>query len=261
MIPRSTRYLLLAAAVTVFCTFAWAQNENPFHWSGKLAPDNIVEIKNLNGRIEAEPASGDQVEVTAEKSGERAAEVKIVAVPSSDGITICAIYPGGDPSQCTAGRSWHTNNTHGDRAKVDFRVKLPQNLRFSGTNVNGDVTAENLGRFVRAVSVNGSVRVSTKSWAEASSVNGSIDVEMGAANWDGTLKISTVNGSIHLRMPSNLSADVKFSTVNGRLNSDLPLVVQGSLGHNRIEGRIGNGGRLLELETVNGSVELRQGSI
>ena len=57
---------------------AGAQTENPFHWSGKVAPENVVEIKNLNGRIEAEPASGDQVEVTADKSGSNADQVRIV---------------------------------------------------------------------------------------------------------------------------------------------------------------------------------------
>src|SRR5215467_7182849 len=240
---------------------AGAQTENPFHWSGKVAPENVVEIKNLNGRIEPEPASGDQIEVTADKSGSNEDQVRIVVVPHSEGVTICAIYPGGDDGQCTPGNSWHTSGTHGDRAKVDFRVRVPQNVRFSAMDVNGDVVAQDMGRQVRASSVNGSVRVTTKSWAEVSSVNGSVDADMGAADWTGTLKISTVNGSIHLRMPSNLSTEVRFSTVNGKLNSDLPLTMRGSMSSRHVEGQIGGGGRKLELETVNGSVDLRSGTM
>ena len=118
-----------------------------------------------------------------------------------------------------------------------------------------------MGRFVRASTVNGSVRVSTKAWAELSSVNGSIDASMGRADWTGTLKISTVNGSVKLEMPGDMNADVRFRSVNGRLNTDFPLSVSGSLGGRKVEGRIGNGGRELVVETVNGNVELKRESI
>src|ERR1700756_2960457 len=93
------------ATFVLISTASWAQSDRDFHWSGKLAPDNVVEIKGVNGSIEAEAGSGDDVEVTAEKSGPDADDVKIVAVPHSDGITICAIYPhsGGE---WTPGKSW-----------------------------------------------------------------------------------------------------------------------------------------------------------
>jgi len=236
-----------------------------FHWSGKLAAEQVVEIKNINGKIAASPASGDQVEVTAEKSGPDADRVKVEVVPSADGVTICAIYPSGffgsSSRSCEPGEHWHANNVHGDRTKVDFTVHLPENLRFSAQNINGSVKAEGLGRFVRASSVNGSVHVSTKSWAQLSSVNGSIEGRMGRADWSGTLKISTVNGSIELELPSSLSADVKFRSVNGRLNSDFPLTVSGTFGGRKMDGRVGNGGRELVVETVNGSVSLRHDTI
>jgi len=246
--------LLLAASA------AWAQSDRDFHWSGRLAPDNVVEIKGINGQIEAEAGSGGEVEVTAEKSGPDADDVKIVAVPHGDGITICALYPHSS-SECKPGRSWHTENVRGDRTRVHFRVRMPANLRFSGYNINGDVTAENIGRVVIATTVNGSVRVSTKAWAEVSSVNGSIEAAMGSADWNGELRIKDVNGSIHLTLPGNLNSDVRFSSVNGRLNSDFPLTVQGSMGGRHMEGRIGSGGRELVVETVNGSVELKKESI
>src|SRR5262245_43286290 len=64
-----------------------------FTGSGKLADNNIVEIKNVNGWIEADSTGGDQVEVSADKSGPDADQVKIQVVPHSEGVTICAIYP------------------------------------------------------------------------------------------------------------------------------------------------------------------------
>ena len=249
-----TGILLLAS------TSAWAQSDRDFHWSGKLAPDNVVEIKGVNGQIDAVAASGDQVEVDADKSGPDADSVKIVAVPHSDGITICAIYPRSG-AECTPGKSWHVDNQHGNHTRVHFHVRMPANLRFSGYNINGDVNAENMGRVVHATTVNGSVQVSTKAWAEVSSVNGSIEAEMGSASWDGTLRINDVNGSIHLTLPGNFNSDVKFSSVNGRLHTDFPMTVEGGMGGRHVEGRIGNGGRELVVETVNGSVELRKGSM
>jgi len=141
---------------------------------------------------------------------------------------------------------------------VRFTVRVPENVRFYAENVNGSVTAENMGRFVKASSVNGSVHVSTKSWAEISSVNGSLEARMGRSDWTGTLKAESVNGSINLELPSDTNADVNFKSVNGRLESDFPLTVQGSLGGHIVRGQIGNGGRELKVETVNGNVELRR---
>ncbi len=250
----------LTATFVLMSTASRAQSDRDFHWSGKLAPDNVVEIKGVSGSIEAEAGSGDDVEVSAEKSGPDADDVKIVAVPSSDGITICAIYPHSN-AECTPGKSWHVNNIHGDHTRVHFHVRMPANLRFSGYNINGDVIAENIGRVVHADTVNGSVRVSTKAWAEVSSVNGSIEASMGSADWSGKVRIESVNGSIHLTLPDSFNSDVKFSSVNGKLHTDFPMTVEGSMGGRRVEGRIGSGGRELVVETVNGSVELRKGTI
>jgi hypothetical protein len=103
MIGRRTigknRYFLgsLLTVILSLATFALAQDQGrEFHWTGKLTPDQIVEIKNLNGKIEARgDNSSDEVEVTAEKSGPDADLVKIEVVPHAEGVTICAIYSGG----------------------------------------------------------------------------------------------------------------------------------------------------------------------
>ena len=66
----------------------------------------------------------------------------------------------------------------------------------------------------------------------------------------------TVNGGIDVAMPEGLSADVKASTVNGDIRTEFPLTVTGTISKRRVEGTIGSGGRLLEMETVNGGIEL-----
>ncbi|HET9387459.1 MAG TPA: DUF4097 family beta strand repeat-containing protein, partial [Gemmatimonadales bacterium] len=106
--------------------------------------------------------------------------------------------------------------------------------------------------------VNGSVRVTTTGLAEASTVNGSVYVEMGRADWADELEFTTVNGKITLIMPSQLSTEVHASTVNGEIESDYPVLVTGKFGPRRMNGKIGNGGRSLSLSTVNGGIRLRK---
>jgi DUF4097 and DUF4098 domain-containing protein YvlB len=231
---------------------------NEFHWSGKLAPDQVVMIKDINGDIDATGNSdSDQVEVTAVKSGRGAEDVKIHVVKLNDGVEICAVYPGyfNSGNDCDSGT--HLGNNH-NNARVDFTVHMPRNLRFTGKNVNGAVNAESMGRYVEATSVNGGIQISTQSWASASSVNGSIFASLGRTDWSGNLEFKTVNGSIKVELPANANTDVDFTSVNGTLDSDFPLTVRGNIGRHSVHGTIGSGGRSLEIKSVNGGGELRK---
>ena len=154
-------------------------------------------IKNVNGNIQADLAPGEEAEVTAEKSGNHADEVRVQMVPLSDGVMFCAVYRSWFNERC---EKTHFSGNSDASPKVRYTVHLPENLRFVAENVNGEVVAEHLGRFVKASSVNGSVRVSTKSWAEISSVNGSLEAKMGRADWPGRLKLDSVNGTVRSRL-------------------------------------------------------------
>jgi hypothetical protein len=242
--------------LALFANIAWGQDQGRvFHWSGKLAADQLVQVKGVNGNIDAEAGSSDQIEVTAEKSGPDADRVKIQVVSSGDGVVICSVYPGTSES-CSPG--WHARHVRGDDTKVHFIIRMPRNLRFSGQNVNGDVNARGMGRVVRGETVNGSVEISTSAWADAETVNGSIRAKMGNADWTGSLSFKSVNGSIEIELPDDLSADVRFKSLNGRISSDFPITISGSFVGQSAKGKIGNGGRELSIETVNGSVELKK---
>lgn len=236
-----------------------------FHWTGTLSPGNRIEIKGVNGAIRAMAASGNEAVVDARKTARRSDpdEVRIVAVPFDGGVTICAVYPTGRRARaensCEPGDRWHSNTDDND-VVVDFRVHVPAGVVFDGETVNGDVEAQGLKADARVRTVNGSVDVSTTGIAQATTVNGSIRAAMGRADWSDGMRFSTVNGSITLTLPPDLSADVQAQTVNGELESDFPLTVTGRFGPRRFHGTIGNGGRALDLKTVNGSIILRKGN-
>jgi len=262
---RLLRGFRIAAAVLAVAGLAAAQdqgtdNGREFHWTGKLAPDQVLVIKDINGNIDANGASrSDQIEVSATKSGSGAEDVKIHVVKLNDGMMICAVYPGFFNSE-NCDSSSHFGNSH-NNARVDFTIHMPRNVRFTGKNVNGEVNAESMGRYVEATSVNGSIHISTSSWASANTVNGSIDASLGRADWSGDLEFKSVNGSIKLQLPANANAEVDFKSVNGHLDSDFPLTVQGSIGRHSVHGTIGSGGRTLDIKTVNGSGELRKATV
>lgn len=252
---------ILALAAGLVAPSARAEE---FRWSGAVSAGKVVEIKGVNGGIEAGPASGSEVEVTARKSGLRSdpAGVEIKVVEHGDGVTICAVYPTppdeGRPNECRPGSGGRMSTRNND-VKVEFTVRVPEGVRFVGRTVNGSVEAEGLAADAEVYSVNGGVRVTSSGLARAQTVNGSITAAMGRADWSGPLEIRTVNGTITVELPASTSARVEASTVNGGIETDFPLTVTGRFGPRHVSGTIGSGGRDLALETVNGAIHIRRG--
>lgn len=263
------RAISLAVLVAVSLTGMWmeagaAGQAEDFRWRGAVASGRTVEIRGINGRVEAAPAAGSEVEVVAVKHGRRSdpSGVRVEVVEHAGGVTICAVYPsrdGSQPNVCAPGGSGGRMNVENNDVVVDFTVRVPAGVRFHGKTVNGDVEARGLGADVEAGTVNGNIHVETRGLASAKTVNGSITAALGRADWSGELEFNTVNGGIELSLPAGLSAEVEAATLNGDIQSDFPLTVQGRFSRRRMTGSIGGGGRELRLKTVNGSIHLRRG--
>jgi DUF4097 and DUF4098 domain-containing protein YvlB len=236
--------------------------DRDWEWTGRVDRGDAIEIKGINGDIQAELTSGNEVEVRVRLHGRRddPDEIEMVVLEHDGGVTICAVYPSEDrhePNECRRGGHGKMNVKNND-VEVDFTVLVPAGVNFIGRNVNGDVDALGLEGEVKAHTVNGGVDISTTGLAEATSVNGSITVSMDRADWDGTLDFTTVNGSVTLEMPVDLHCDVSISTVNGTISSDYPLTVSGRFSPRHLNATIGDGGRDLVIKTVNGSVQIRR---
>lgn len=252
------------AAVSLVCLAALSPAEAPaqdFEWSGQLDRGAEVEVRGINGRIEALATSGNRVTVTAEMREGRKGDVEDVSVEvveHGNGVTICAMYPtrpGRQENRCAPGDS-HLNN-HDNDTRADFRIEVPAGVNLIAGTVNGDVDVRRVAGDVRASTVNGDVNVESGGNAQGSTVNGSIHATMGA-DLRSDLEFNTVNGSVTVALPAEANADVEASTVNGSMASDFPLTVQGRFSNRRMRGTIGDGGHRLRLETVNGGIEIRR---
>jgi hypothetical protein len=256
--------LALTALLTLASATAALQGQrDEFQWRGRVAAGKTLEIVGINGSIDARGGSGTEVTVTAVKGAKRSdpEDVTIEVVEHADGVTICAVYPSrrGRKNDCRAGGKGRNDSNNND-TWVNWTIRVPEGVRFTGRTVNGDVTARGLTAPGEARSVNGSITLETTSWGEASTVNGSIDARLGRASWNGELEFSTVNGGITIDLPDSPDVEVDASTVNGSMNTDFPLTIRGRWGPRRMSGTIGQGGRSLSLNSVNGNMSLRRQS-
>lgn len=254
--------LFLLAAVAVSTSDAAAQ-AGDFHWSGRLAAGQTIEIRGVQGTIVADLASGDAVEVSARKDGRRDDPdlVDIEVVTHAEGVTICAVYPSlpgrGSENRCGPDGTYSMNTDNND-VRVDFTVRVPAGVRLAARSVSGSVEARGLRSDVDARTVSGGVTVSTTETAQARTVSGSVTAILGSTAGTEPLAFKTVSGNVTVELPAGAAANVRMRTVSGGFESDFPLTTQGRMSRRQIEGTIGGGGRSIVLETVSGSVRLRR---
>jgi hypothetical protein len=253
------RHAALAGIVGLACAAPTAA-QGDFEWRGQMAPGQGIEIKGINGNVRAMAAGGNEVQVTATRTARRSnpADVRFEVVPHAGGVTICAVYPaapGQPPNECKPGSGGRSSSRDNDTS-VNFTVRVPAGVGFIGRTVNGAVDGEALQGNAEAHSVNGSIRLVTTGLANATTVNGSINVTVGRADWPDGADFKTVNGEITLRLPQVVNAELRATTVSGSIKTELPITVSGQVEGRRLQGTLGSGGRQLALSTVNGSITL-----
>ena len=96
---------------------------------------------------------------------------------------------------------------------------------------------------------------------EGSSTNGSLAITIPAGAWTGKdMRVETTNGSVHLQLPSDLTARIDASTANGSIHSDFPMNAVSFDSRKHLTFDIGSGGPTIQASTVNGSIHIGRGA-
>jgi DUF4097 and DUF4098 domain-containing protein YvlB len=125
---------------------------------------------------------------------------------------------------------------------------------------DGSVDLRNIAGTLDAHTSDGNINVSGKlDSLNIHTSDGSLTLELASGTslkGDSTLRSS--DGSITVRLPKDLSANLDISTSDGKIDSSLPLTLDGFHGGsgNSIKGKLNAGGALFTIHSSDGSVHL-----
>ncbi len=174
-------------------------------------------------------------------------------------------------------RQPHTHFSIGiDNRHIELVIRMPRNAKVNVHTGDGHVSAKGLrgeldfttgdGRLelddvdgsLRAHTSDGSVRVSGRfDVLELRTSDGRVEAEARPGSqlrepWD----VRSSDGSVTLRIPADLAADIELHTSDGSITTNIPITVEGSFGRHDVRGKINGGGNRLTVHTRDGSVTL-----
>jgi DUF4097 and DUF4098 domain-containing protein YvlB len=192
----------------------------------------------------------------------------------------------------------HSHNWWGfhGRTSIHVELRVPREIDTDISTGDGNVTAQNLAGNLRfrtgdgnidASGLHGSITVKTGDGNVTSQgLDGTLDAETGDGNLnirgrfdslrlrtgDGNVNteaghgsklgngwtISSGDGSIVLRVPGDLAADLDVRTGDGSITLDLPVQVSGSLSRSSIRGKMNGGGGELRVQSGDGSIHIEK---
>lgn len=250
-------WLPLVVATLTGCDIVTAdfksQETSEWRRSYDLQAGGRVDIANVNGKIDVEPASGNKVEVIAVKvakagSPEAARQalerIEIVESASPAEVKVETRLP----------RSREFFNMGG--LEVRYTVKVPASADGRFRTVNGGVEILGLKGPVRAETTNGGIVARDIGGPiEASTTNGGVEVDLTQVSEPG-VRLECTNGGIKLRLPADAKATISASITNGGIDA-------GSLGlettestRRRLEGRLNGGGPPIRISCTNGGAQI-----
>jgi hypothetical protein len=176
------------------------------------------------------------------------------------------------PWRCgDGGVSYRRRDDYGFDADFDFELRIPSKADFFLKTVNkGSITVENMNGAFEVSNVNGGIDMSGITGdGIVSTVNGRVSVRF-RSNPDSRCGFRTVNGSIEVEVPDELSADLKLKTFNGEVYSDFDVTglprkasAPEKIGRRTVyrgdeffSVRAGNGGPEMVFETLNGDIRI-----
>lgn len=219
-----------------------------------LSPGARVEVAGINGAVKVETADTKTAELYVErigKSPEALARRKIVIESSANSLTI----------RGKTGDVGFFGRIFGSSPRERVTLKLPRQVNFVASGVNGAVAVGEIDGPVEIHGVNGKVEVAGASGtAEFHGVNGNISVALSRLDQEG-LSINGVNGNIDIRLAEGIGAELEAHGMNGNVVSDLPDFSLEKAKHGNYHARVGSGGNSISANGINGNIRLSRATM
>jgi DUF4097 and DUF4098 domain-containing protein YvlB len=257
-----------------------AQEERSFRVSGIPR----VLASTFDGTVRVESWDKAEVLCQAEKRGRSQGDL--------DRIEIIASQTGSEirfEAKLTSRVNW---NLH---ARADLTIHVPRESILTARTGDGSIEAHGLSGEIALHTGDGNVTASNLSGSLiVQTGDGSVDLtdvrgrlqaqtgdgkmhlrgrftELDARTGDGSMEVivepgsqmnapwslKTGDGSIMLALPADFAADLDVHTSDGSISTELPVTISGKLG-NTLRGQLNQGGRLLTVQTGDGSITLRR---
>jgi hypothetical protein len=218
-----------------------------------LSPGGEVRVANTNGKIEVEPADGDDVEIRAERIARAATDTG-----ARELLPRIRIKEEVSPDRVSVATERMSGIMIGARFEVRYYVRAPKSAIVNVTNTNGQIALTGLAGKVMARTTNGAVTArGLTGGVEARTTNGVVNIDFSSIGRE-PISARTTNGSVVLALPDGAKADVTASWTNGGINIAPDLKVEVTeRSRRRFEGRLNGGGTSIDLQTTNGGIRLR----
>ncbi len=260
----------------------------------KVSASNTLILANINGSMKVQGYEGDKILIEAERTIKAKTDARLeqgkkeMQLQQIDRLDTLIVYvSGGCNSFGYRSNRRHNHNgwsyqwdcNNGDcnppyDYTFNFIVKVPSGINVEVSTVNdGNVTVENVKGRVKAENVNGAIHLSALAGQTyASTINGDVDVDY-SRNPNQDSRYYSLNGDINALFVKGLAANMSFKSFNGDLYTNvqnlegLPAIIEKKedkegtnlkIGGNRF--KVGSGGALLDFETFNGDVIVKEKS-
>jgi DUF4097 and DUF4098 domain-containing protein YvlB len=149
--------------------------------------------------------------------------------------------------------SGETKFFNGSDSKVNYIIKVPDNLIVSSETVNGSINITNINNDVFVQTVNGDINIGNCSGLiKLNSVNGTVNCNLDS-NFK-SLQIDVVNGSVNVGNLKNINAEINAQTVNGKVKYKDLSINNLSADKRSLTGTLGLGGKSIIVNAVNGKI-------
>lgn len=165
-------------------------------WTGRLAPEAAIEVRNLYGDVRLRAADGGEVEASAmiQRRTDDPVRPEVKIGRRRGRLTIEVVYPAAP---------------RGDLHRVDVAVFVPAGARVAVRTRDGMIQARGLANDVELESAGGNVILSTSGTAQVSTGGGDISAELRRDGWGRAPRLATRDGDITLSLPEDADARVR----------------------------------------------------